>query len=157
MILNKETYSNELIAQITAFHANKSIQKNTTQSIQITKNLWLSYQRKDKEYLNELIKLHECLNEELNSTEYMRDMISSKWIQPYALLANFRKGKSVYNTDLVKSYNQHFSETPYSCTKVPLKKGFVSHYRDIPLIRNEVSFKKVIIDLENYLFQKNII
>ena len=121
------------------------------QSIQITNRLWLKYDSKDKEYLNKLIKLHECLNDESNKIES-----TSKWIQAYAVLAAQRNGKSVFNTDLVKSYNQHFADTPYKCTQVPLDKGFVSHHRDVPLIDSGIDFKNVIIDLENYYFQKDI-
>ena len=153
MVLNKDTYSNELITKLAAFYSNESIDKNRNQSIQITKRLWLNYHSEDREYLNKLIKLHECLNDELNNTELR---ISSKWIQPYAVLADQRNGKSVFNTDMVKSYNQHFADTPYKCTQVPLEKGFVSHHRDVPLIDSGVAFKNVIIDLENYHFQKDI-
>ena len=144
MVLNKETYSNELGSQLAAFHANQSIDKNKNQLIQITKDFWLRYQSNDKEYLNKLINSHYCLNNEMSNK---RAKVSSKWIQPWCVLADQRSGKSVYNTDIVNSYNQHYSESPHRCTKVPLDKSFVSHHRDVKLIKNQVALKNVMIDL----------
>ena len=51
MVLNKETYSDELGSQLAAFHANQSIDKNKNHLIQITKDFWLKYQSKDEKSL----------------------------------------------------------------------------------------------------------
>ena len=149
MVLNKETYSDELGSQLAAFHANQSIDKNKNHLIQITKDFWLKYQSKDEEYLNKLIQSQNCLNSKMSNK---RVNVSSKWIQAYAVLANQRSGKSVFDTDIVNSYNQHYSDSPSGCTRVPLEKSFVSHHRDVKLIKNEVAFTNVMIDLENYYF-----
>ena len=151
--MNKATYSDEFESQLALFHSNQSIDKNQDHLIQINKKFGLKYQKKDKKHLNNLIKLMDCLKNQLNKSHFNN---STKWIQPYAVLGNERSGKSVYNTDIVKAYNQHYSETPYLCTKVSLEKGFVSHYRDVQYFHNQVDLAKVMIDLENYYFLRNI-
>ena len=154
IVLNEETYSSKLGSQLALFHSNQSIDKNQDHLIQITKNFWLKYRRKNKEHLNNLIKLKDCFsNNQLNNSDFN---VSLKWLQPYAILGNDRNGKSVYNTDMVKAYNQHYSDTPHSCTQVPLDIGFVSHHRDVQYFHTQVDFAKVMFDMENYYFLRNI-
>jgi len=97
---------------------------------------------------------------------------NSKWFYPYAMLITHQDGKSIFNTDFVDSYNQHWSNkfinlpVGYNLNKpkkVSLENGFLSHFRDSEIIGSNITIKlkNVIIDTDVFYFmislQKDLI
>lgn len=92
----------------------------------------------------------------LNQTIRQRNNVDSIWNMPYALLINYRLGKSIYNFEFASTFSQHDSQfvTPRSRKfTVPLSDGFTSHYREdfSEFLRGQhLSFSHFKIDLEFY-------
>lgn len=109
----------------------------------------------DKNYLNSYRKNKQHF-ECMNSTILLNKNLDPKWNNYFGLLVNYRYGKSIYNTDLTLSFNQHYSfKNKFNSfnVKVSIYHGFVSHFRDKELSWNQTySVQNLIIDLEYYEF-----
>ncbi|RNA26800.1 hypothetical protein BpHYR1_000760 [Brachionus plicatilis] len=108
-----------------------------------TDKFYISSYRKNKDYF-------ECMN----STIMKNNCLSSKWNNYLGVLVNNRYGKSIYNTNLTLSYNQHHSSyikwNSFRVT-VSLYHGFVSHFRDTELgWKKRYSVQNLFIDSEYY-------
>jgi hypothetical protein len=73
--------------------------------------------------------LVDCLNKSIT----MNGVYSEKWNIPYASVMNMRLGKTLYDTKFTYSISQHIvtATDMFSCIKVPIQYGYVSHFRDI--------------------------
>jgi len=150
------------------FYKSNELDKNKEQILHVSlKSGWslnLKYERNDFEYLKKLLDLKnfiDCLA-----------VPNSKWFYPYAMLITHQDGKSIFNTDFVDSYNQHWSNkfinlpVGYNLNKpkkVSLENGFLSHFRDSEIIGSNITIKlkNVIIDTDVFYFmislQKDLI
>ncbi len=155
------------------FYKSNELDKNKEQILHVSlKSGWslnLKYERNDFEYLKKLLDLKnfiDCLA-----------VPNSKWFYPYAMLITHQDGKSIFNTDFVDSYNQHWSNkfinlpfindliyrSRYPRKKVSLENGFLSHFRDSEIIWSNmtIKLKNVIIDTDVFYFmislQKDLI
>jgi len=145
------------------FYNNNELDKNKQQTLHVSlKSGWsfnLKYERNDFEYLKNLMDLKnfiDCLG-----------VPNSKWFYPYAMLITHQDGKSIFNTDFVDSYNQHWSNKfinlpvkyylihgRYPRKKVSLENGFLSHFRDSEIIGSNITIrlKDVIVDTDVFYF-----
>lgn len=102
----------------------------------------------------QLQMLVECLN--VTITE--KNRFDSIWNVPYAILINYRWGKSLYNTNLTITYNQHHSDYLESSGRrvfVSIDDGYVAHFRENfgSFLNGECySFSYFRFDLEYYQF-----
>lgn len=102
----------------------------------------------------ELQQFIECLNETILNHGKFQNL----WNVPYAILINNRLGKSLYNTNLTITYNQHHSdylEPEARYFNVPIDDGYVSHIKtDIYgfLRGQKYSFTNFRLDMEYYHF-----
>ncbi|RNA02410.1 hypothetical protein BpHYR1_038321 [Brachionus plicatilis] len=98
------------------------------------------------------IWLFDCMNKSI----VQNGDLDPKWNNHFGAFINNRAGKSIYNTDYTLSYNQHFAWTITKESKkisVPLKIGYVSHFRDSDLGLNiEYSIQNLFLDFEYYKF-----
>lgn len=101
-----------------------------------------------KEY-NNYIK---CLNQTITKNS----RIDSKWNNLYSTLVNYRDGKSVYNTELTITLNQHLGEELKPDSKwlrIPIELGYVSHFRELDFgLPLKYPFNYLNLDLEYYNF-----
>jgi hypothetical protein len=109
----------------------------------------------DKNLVNAVRDMQDLINC-LNETIKKNVKLHPKWNNYFGSLVNNREGKSIYNTDLTLSYNQHFAWSIKDGTKrqrVPLEYGYVSHFRDIDLrIIADYSIQNYYFDVELYNF-----
>jgi hypothetical protein len=102
----------------------------------------------------QIIQLVKCLNE----TYMKNDRFNYKWNNLYATKIDIRDGKSIFKTDHVESFNQHFAKKLKPGVKifnVPISDGFVSHMRDhlFGFFRGQTySFDYLKFDFEYYLY-----
>lgn len=121
---------------------------------------------------SQIRKIYELLDVEdtiqcLNKTIRANTKLDSIWNVPFALMINNRWGKSLYNTNLTITFNQHHTDNRERGArelKVPLDRGFVSHFREHFrgfLTDQTYSFYNFRLDLEYYQFlahlSKNLI
>jgi hypothetical protein len=101
-----------------------------------------------------LIPIVKCLND----TYMKKTRFNAKFNNMYASKMNMRDGKSIFNTDLVQSVNQHWANNRSPGSKginVPIADGFVSHIRDdlhIFVYKQSYPFEFLQFDFEYYLF-----
>lgn len=112
-------------------------------------------------------KIYEILDFEdmikcLNKTIGQNEGIDSIWNMPFALLINNRDGKSLYNTNLTITFNQHHAshiETGARKFRVPMRDGYISHFREHfkSFLENQAySFEHLYLDIEYYQFLANL-
>ncbi|RNA21174.1 hypothetical protein BpHYR1_011251 [Brachionus plicatilis] len=120
----------------------KILKSNETQNLEYSSSgirlRFTSKNSNDQNLLNSFkqnIWLFDCMNK----TIFQNSDLNPKWNNYIGALVNNRAGKSIYNTDYTLSYNQHFAWTITKESRkvsVPLKVGYVSHFRDIRLESN---------------------
>lgn len=134
------------------------------QSIKYEQNAkYIKFELKTVEDINILKKYQNITLEvnKLNRTLY-NNHFHSKWNNLYGFKMNIRDGKSIFVTDYVQSYNQHFAVHISSNKRglsVPLIDGYVSHFRDDIsgfIIDKTLPFNYLRFDLEYYLYFLNI-
>lgn len=117
----------------------------------------LSYQKGYIDQIRSSQEAIECLNKTISKNE----MFDSIWNSPYAIHVNNRFGKSIFNTDLTETYNQHHSDVnaPDSMVyDVPMELGYASHYREYidGFFFNQIySFNHFFVDIEYYKYLAN--
>lgn len=146
--------------------------KKIENNIKKSKKYFINYKQitfeikteKDLNYLNYFKKYEnyiQCLNNSISNNS----KINFKFCNPYSILFNIREGKSIYNTDFIEAYNQHFANRfksffdRFKSVKVPLNIGYVSHFRDGDLdYKVQYPFKYIFFDIEyfNFLYKFNL-
>lgn len=110
--------------------------------------------RKFVENLKSVQSIVDCVN----NTIIEKKFFNSIWNTLYAVEINNRLGKSIYQTDLTETYNQHNADVLTSGSislDVPVHQGFASHFREEIewfFFGQSYSISNFLIDLEFYKF-----
>lgn len=122
-----------------------------------SKKMRFHVEKSDKK-LVENLKSAQSIVDCVNKTIIEKKFFDSIWNTLYAVEINNRLGKSIYQTDLTETYNQHYVDviTPGSITlDVPIYQGFAGHFREEIegfFFGQSYSISNFLIDLEFYKF-----